>query len=69
MFPQDKLCHDGWDGYFNNDPCLSSNTHPYVMINSDDKNVYYWCEKHAAKRSKAKRLTPEEVIILEVMGS
>lgn len=69
MFPKDKLCHDSWDSHLDVEvaPCLSSNTHPYRAVDGDDKNVYYWCEKHAAKWTKFRRLTLEEVTILEVL--
>jgi tRNA G37 N-methylase TrmD len=69
ILPPDQLCHDSWDGQLSvqSIQCLSSNTHPYVMADGDDKNIYYWCEKHAAKWTKFRRLTLEEVTILEVL--
>ena len=71
MFPQDRLCHDSWDSHFDveTSPCLSPDTRPYREIAGNDKNVYYWCEKHAARWTKFKQLTHDEVTILEVIES
>ena len=73
ILPDDKLCHDSWDSQFNikSSQCLSPNTRPYRAIDGDDKNIYYWCEKHAAKwvGGSFKQMTPDEVTIIEIMES
>lgn len=69
MFPQDKLCHYNWSSHFDNKlhSCLSPDTHPYMEIAGNDKNIYYWCKKHAAMWTKFRQMTHDEVTILEVL--
>lgn len=69
MFPQDKRCHHSWGNHsvYTSSECLSPNTHPYRATEGDDKNIYYWCEVHAALWTKFKRMTHDEVTILEVL--
>ena len=74
MICEDKLCHHT-DMLLRVDndrirECLSSDTHPYILIGMNtDSNVYYFCNHHAPSMSNYKRITPEEALVFQVMKS